>query len=128
VSAQTPLPEQVRHLWPELLKKAPFIQDMAKHMDLTESHRDMQVRVFLELLGHIGDGPYMGGLDQPTMLDLAVFPQLVWGYMFGLEENLSAAKQPVVKDWLKRVSEHLPDNPTLVADEMQINSLAEALT
>jgi glutathione S-transferase len=127
VSAQTPLPEQVRHLWPELLKKAPFIQDMAKHMDLTESHRDMQVRVFSELLGHIGDDPYLGGLDQPTMLDLAVFPQLVWGYMFGLEENLSAARHPTIRDWLKRVFEHLPDNPTLVADEMQINSLAEAL-
>jgi len=101
---------------------------MAKQMDLTESYKDMQVRIFSELVGHIGDGPYMGGLDQPTMLDFAVFPQLVFGYMFGLEENLSAAMHPVIKGWLKRVSEHLPKNPTLAADEMQINSLAEALT
>ena len=47
--------------------------------------------------------------------------------MFGLEESLSAARYPVTRDWLKRVAEHLPDNPTLVADEMQIHSLAEAL-
>lgn len=128
VSAQTPLSEQFRHLWPELLKKAPFIQDMAKHMDLTESDKDMQMRIFSELVGHMGEGPYLGGLDQPTMLDFAIFPQLVWGYMFGLEEHLSAAGHPIIKEWLKRVFEHLPDNPTLVADEMQINSLAEALT
>jgi glutathione S-transferase len=69
----------------------------------------------------------MGGLDQPTMLDFAVFPQLVFGYMFGLEENLSAANHPVIKGWLKRVSEHLPKNPALAADKMQVHSLAEAL-
>ena len=69
----------------------------------------------------------MGGLDQPTMLDLAVFPQLVFGYMFGLEENLSAAKHPAMKAWMQRVAENLPENPTLVADEMQIHSLGEAL-
>lgn len=127
VSAHTPLPENIRHLWPEGLRKAPFIQDMAKHMDLTESVKDMQVRIFSELVAHLGDGPYLGGLDQPTMLDLAVFPQLVWGYMFGLEENLSAARHPAIKKWLSRVAEHLPNNPTLIADEMQIHPLAEAL-
>jgi glutathione S-transferase len=100
---------------------------MAQHMDLSESIEDMQVRIFSELVGHIGDGPYMGGLDQPSMLDLAVFPQLVFGYMFGLQENLVAAMDPAVKKWLKRVSDHLPENPTLAADRMQVNSLAEAL-
>jgi hypothetical protein len=62
------------------------------------------------------------------MLDLAIFPHMVFGYMFGLEEHLSAALHPVIKGWLKRVSQHLPGNPTLAADEMQINSLAEALS
>ena len=87
----------------------------------------MQVRIFLKRVGHIGDGPYMGGLDQPTMLDFAVFPQLVFGYMFGLQEELSAAVDPEVKGWLKRVYDHLPENPTLAADKMRVNSLAEAL-
>lgn len=127
LSAHTPLPEQVRHQWPEHLKKAPFIQAMAKDMDLTESFSDMQMRIMSELAAHIGDGPYMGGFEEPTMLDFAVFPQLVWGYMFGLEEHLGAARHPVIKDWLTRVSAHLPDNPTLVADEMQINALSDGL-
>jgi hypothetical protein len=29
---------------------------------------------------------------------------------------------------LKRVSQHLPNNPALAADKMQVNSLSEALT
>ena len=68
-----------------------------------------------------------GQTDGPTMLDFAVSPQLVWGYMFGLEENLSAAAHPVVKRWLRQVAEHLPENPTLAADEMQVQSLAQGL-
>lgn len=128
VSAHTPLPEHVRHYWPEGLKKAPFIQAMAKQMDLSESARDMQQRIFGELLSHIGNGPFIGEMAQPTMLDLAVFPQLVFGYMFGLEENLSAAAHPVVKDWMKRVAQHLPDNPTLASDMMQVQSISDALS
>jgi len=127
VSAQTPLPEEVRNGWPDLLKSAPFIQEMAKHIDLEESPKDMQIRIVKELVEHIGDGPYMGGLDDPTMLDLAVFPQLVFGFMFGLEERLSAAMHPVVKGWLARVAQHLPENPTLGADMMQVRSIAEGL-
>lgn len=127
VSAHTPLPEEVRNRWPNFLREAKFIQDMAQHLDMTESHQEMQQRVFSELLAHIGAGPYMGGLKAPTMLDLAVFPQLVWGYMFGLQETLTAAQHPVLKGWLQRVAQHLPANPTLVADNMQINSLADGL-
>ncbi|MDA8658891.1 glutathione S-transferase family protein [Luminiphilus sp.] len=127
VSADTPLPWPVRLIWPVGLRVAPFIRHMAQHMDLTESYEDMRIRILSELVEHIGDGPYMGGLDEPTMLDFAVFPQLVFGYMFGLEETLSAAMDPVIKSWLQRVSEHLPKNPTLAADKMQVHSLAEAL-
>lgn len=67
---------------------------------------------------------YTGGTQ---VLDLAVFPQIIFGYMFGLEEHLNAARHPVMKGWLERVAADLPDNPTLAADEMQVNSLAEAL-
>ncbi|MEM7457829.1 MAG: glutathione S-transferase family protein [Pseudomonadota bacterium] len=127
LSAHTPLPEQVRHQWPDALKTAPFIQAMAKDMDLSESISDMQMRIAGELVAHIGEGPYLGGLDQPTMLDFAVFPQLVWGYMFGLEERLSAAAHPVVKVWLQRVAEHLPRNPVLAPNELQVQTIASGL-
>jgi glutathione S-transferase len=126
LSAHTPLPEAVRHQWPDALRQAPFIKAMAQRMNLDESIPDMQMRLAGELAAHLGEGPFLGGFDEPTMLDLAVFPQLVWGYMFGLEEQLSAAAHPAIKAWLQRVADHLPDNPTLVADEMMVNSLQSA--
>ncbi len=127
VNADTPMPLPVRWIWPIGLRMAPFIQHMGKHMDLTESYEDMQARIFAELIEHIGNGPYMGGLMQPTMLDFAVFPQLIFSYTFGLEKELSAATNLTVKGWLMRVAKHLPDNPTLAADKMQVRSLSEAL-
>lgn len=71
------------------------------------------MRVVGELIAHIGEGPFMGGLSEPSMLDLAVFPQIVFGYIAGLEENLSAFLVPELKEWIIRVAEHLPDTPFL---------------
>lgn len=127
VSAHTPLPENIRHLWPDFVKAAPFIQAMGQEMDLTQSIANMQMRIGMELADLIGDGPFMSGMSAPSMLDLAVFPNLIFGYMFGLEERLSAAQHPVVKEWMLRMAEHLPDNPTLVADEMKINDFRTGL-
>ncbi len=127
VSAHTPMPEQVRHLWPDFVANAPFIKAMGEHMDLTEPAADMAMRIGMELAAHIGKGPYIGGLDAPSMLDLAVFPQVVFGAMFGLEDRLSAAQHPVIRGWIERMASHLPANPTLIADEMQVKSLADAL-
>lgn len=127
VSAHTPLPEQVRHLWPDFVAKAPFVKAMGEQMDLAETAQDMAKRIGTELAAHIGEGPFIGGFEAPSMLDLAVFPQLVFPVMFGLEAHLSAARYPVIRAWIERVAEHLPANPTLAADTMQVTSLKDAL-
>jgi glutathione S-transferase len=127
VNAQMPIPLPIRFMWSLVLRMAPFIRHMAKHMDLTENYDDMHARIMSEFVAHIDDGPYVCGLDQPAMLDLAVSPNLVFGYMYGFEDNLSAAIHPAIKDWLKHVSEHLPSNPTLAPDKLQIHSLTKAL-
>lgn len=85
------------------------------------------MQLAVELVAHPGDGPFLGGLEQPTMLDLAAFPQLVWSYMFGLVEHLRAAANPAIKSLLTRVAEHLPPNPTLVADAMMVKPLQSGL-
>ncbi|MEM7663032.1 MAG: glutathione S-transferase family protein [Pseudomonadota bacterium] len=127
VSSQTPMPEQIRQMWPDFVRQAPFIKAMGEQMDLSESLEDMQTRIAMELVGHIGGGPFVGGLSEPSMLDLAVFPQLVFGAMFGLEEELSAARIPPLKSWLQAVSEHLPENPVLAPDFMMVKQLKDLL-
>jgi glutathione S-transferase len=127
VSAHTPLPEQVRHLWPDFVANAPFVKAMGEQMDLNESAQNMSLRIGMELAAHIGNGPFIGGRETPSMLDLAIFPQLVFPVMFGLEDQLSAGRHPIIRAWIERMAEHLPPNPTLVADTMQVVSLSDAL-
>ena len=54
-------------------------------------------RLATELVAHVQDGPYLGGLEQPSLADFSLYPQLVFSYMTGLEQDLSAAEHPQVK-------------------------------
>ena len=123
VSSQTPLSDEVRNVWPELLKMAPFIKHMLCDVDQTESLPDMQLRVGMELLEHLKEGPFFGGLEQPSLVDFAIFPQLVFNYMVGIEQGLKIAEIPSVKQWLNNIRQHLPENPLLVPDFMIVSQL-----
>jgi len=126
VSSQSPVPDEIKNAWPERLKQAPFILEMIKDLDPTESLEELRINLPKELITHLNGGPYMGGLEQPSLADLAIFPQLVFGFMVGLEANLSVAIFPEIKAWLDRMRKHLPDNPILVHDYMVINPLEHA--
>jgi len=117
VSAHTPLPEHIRHRWPELLGYAPFIVKMVEGLDRDESLKDMQMRLGMEMLGHLGSGPFMGGSDVPSLADLSLFPQLVFPYMAGLSAAIPTDAAPPLKAWRQAVAKHLPRNPILVPDE-----------
>ena len=106
---------------------APFIKHMLCDVDRTESLRDMQARVAMELIVHLGDGPYFGGLDRPSLVDLAIFPQLAFEFMVGITDNLAAAGHPAISAWLSRMKQHLPDNPLLVPDNMIVNKLPDLI-
>jgi glutathione S-transferase len=126
VSSQTPLSDEVRNVWPELLKMAPFIKHMLCDVDQTESLPDMQLRVGMELLEHLKQGPFFGGLEQPSLVDFAIFPQLVFNHMVGIEQGLKIAEIPSVKQWLNNIRQHLPKNPLLVPDFMIVSQLPPA--
>ncbi len=126
VSSQTPLSDEIRNGWPELLKTAPFIKHMMCKVDESESVSDMRARVGMQLIEHLGEGPYFGGLQAPSLLDFAIFPQIAFNYMVGIEENLTVAQIPAVREWLERLITFLPENPLLVPDFMIVNPIRQA--
>ena len=127
VGHSNPLPEEVRNAWPDLLRVAPFIQEMIKPLDRTEPLAAMQMRLAAGMLEQLGEGPFLGGQTAPTLADLSLFPQLTFGVVAGLEDELSAGRVPAIKDWLSRVAEHLPEQPLLLKDFMVVKSLKNAL-
>jgi len=120
VSAHTPLPEHIRHRWPELLGYAPFIVRMVEGLDREESLKDMQMRLGMEMIMHLGEGPFLGGSDVPTLADLSLYPQLAFPYMAGLADTMPTDAAPPLKTWTRAVAKHLPRNPILVPDEFLV--------
>ena len=123
VSAHTPLPEQVRHRWPDLLEHVPFILKMVNTLDRSESLKDMNMRIGMEMIRHLGTGPFLGGSPTPTLADLSLFPQLVFPYMAGLTETIPTDVAPPLQKWVRDVAEHLPKNPILVPNEFIVSYL-----
>ncbi len=117
VSAHTPLPEKIRHMWPDILQMAPFIVEMVSKIDREESLQDMQMRLGMEMVRHLNRGPFLGGSDTPTLVDLALFPQLIFPYMAGLTDKIPTDAVPQLKIWTRAVAKHLPRNPILVPDD-----------
>ena len=123
VSSQSPLSDEVRAAWPDFLKTAPFIHHMINCVDTSETLSQMHARIAKELVSHLKEGPFLGGLEQPSLADFALYPQLVFGYMVGIEQDLLAAMEPSLNKWLQNMKPHLPKNPLLVPDFMIVNEL-----
>ncbi|MEP1229150.1 MAG: glutathione S-transferase family protein [Litorimonas sp.] len=120
VSAHTPLPENIRHMWPDILQMAPFIVNMVNTLDREESLQDMHMRLGMEMIMHLGDGPFLGSSQTPTLVDLALFPQLVFPYMAGLADKMPTDAAPPLKAWTRDVAKHLPKNPILIPDDFVV--------
>jgi len=114
----TPLPWYVRLIWPLAVKRAPFIVNMVRGMDLTESIPDRITRLQHEFVEHLNEGPFFAGQSKPTLADLSAYPIVVSGHLMGMKNESSMLDNPVIASWSRRVQSHLPDNPLLVPDRL----------
>ena len=124
VSSQTPLSQEIQEAWPDLLKMSSFIQHMMFDVDHSESLKAMRSRVTAELVRGLEPGPFFGGFERPTLLDLTIYSYLIFNYMVGIEDELPIRRAPSVVDWLGRVSGYLPENPLLVEDFMIVHPVS----
>ena len=118
VSNATPLPLYIRLIWPFGVKRAPFIVDMVKQLDLSESMDDMMLRLQNEFVEHLDNGDFFGGRSEPSMADLSAFPIVVSGYMMGMRAKNFLLDKPEIKAWAMRMFNYLPDNPLLIPDQL----------
>lgn len=114
VHRATPMPYWVRLMWPIFIRKANFIVAMMHALDrkvpLQQSQK-LLVEDFVELLE---GGPYLGGMQHPTLVDLSAFPIIVFPYRFNLQGDANWVESRPVMNWISAVQQHLPDNPFLV--------------
>ena len=77
-----------------------------------------------EFVTHLADGPFLGGLQQPTLADLSAYPIIAFPYRFGLQGDIDWRGNPSIANWIKAVEEHLPENPFLVGAPLLVGDQA----
>ena len=123
VTSQTALPDEIRNAWPDLLKTAPFIKHMMCDVDESETLSEMLARVPLQLIENLQGGPFFGGRKEPSLVDFAIFPQVIFMYMVGIDQHLGLTLEPSLNKWLNNMTPLMPKNPLLVPDFMIMNDL-----
>lgn len=123
VSSQTPLPEEIRNAWPQILKAAPFIKRIAKETEELEEKTAEKPNPKNFLKESIGSGQFLGGLNEPSLADFAAYQHFVFNYAVGIGIDLSIAEDEELKKWIFRVKDYLPENPLLVPDYIIVNKL-----
>lgn len=106
-----------RLLWPLVLRIAPFVKREAERAD-ADTVRAAARQAGREFLSHLGDGPFLGELDQPTVADLSAYPQIVNGYQLGLVGAGGLLGRDDVRAWAERVYDHLAAGQPLVPERL----------
>ena len=113
--------------WPLLVLKVPFVVRLAKMTDMTRSLEDNRASVCEELVTHLAGGPFLGGLSEPTLADLAAFPQIALPYVMGLKNWDTFTRYPEIVDWMNRVAGVLPPDPLLIPKDIIVKELPTAV-
>lgn len=119
VNRSTPMPLWVRLMWPIFLRKARFITNMMNNLDRSVSLQDSQSKLVRDFEKQLNGGPFLGGRDQPSMVDLSAFPVIVFPYRFGLQGDANWLENTQVMSWIDAMRLRLPENPLLV-DTVQL--------
>ena len=128
VNESTPIPFWVQKMWPIFVKKAPFIVAMVDELDRSVPLKSAQQKIVSEFKAHLGDGPFLGGLEQPTLADLSAYPIITFPYRFGMQGDADWRGAPSISSWIKAVEKHLPKNPFLVGAHLLTGSNLDAIT
>lgn len=124
VNESTPMPFWVQKMWPILIRKAPFIVSMVNEQDRSVSLKDAQQKLVDEFIEHLADGPFLGGLQRPTLADLSAYPIITFPYRFGLQGDADWRSHSAIARWIKDVEKHLPENPFLVGSQLLVGDKA----
>ncbi len=112
------IPWYLQIMWPLLVKRAKFLQRIVDTLDLQEPLWDMHQRLANELIQRLSNGPFLGGLKQPSLADLSAYPIIIFSHLMGLHGRNVYLEHEQIVNWCKAVQSHLPDNPLLVPDEL----------
>lgn len=113
-TAQGGLPLTLRAAWPVMIRRVPFVRRAIALADDGRPVRESKRRLYAEFVARLAGGPYVAGRSEPSLPDLAAFPQFALFYMTGFRGSDDILDVPELMDWLGRMRPYLTGKPELV--------------
>jgi len=96
-TARGGLPWMLRAAWPLIITRVAFVRQAIAQADNGLPVREAKFKLYDEFLAHLGDGPFVGGRDTPSLPDFAAYPQLALYYFTGFRGGDDIEQRPVVR-------------------------------
>jgi len=113
-TAQGGLPLMLRAAWPLIIKRVAFVRRLLAQADNGLPVREAKLKLYDEFLAQLGEGPFVCGRSEPSLPDLAAYPQFALFYAHGFRGGEDILERPQLMAWLGRMRPYLEKDPPLV--------------
>jgi glutathione S-transferase len=116
-TARGGLPFLLRAGWPLLIKRVGFVRRVIAQADDGLPVRESKFKLYDEFLGHLGEGPFVGG-DTPALPDFSAYPQFALYYRTGFRGSDDIRERPALMQWLERMRPFVKGEPPMLPDRV----------
>jgi glutathione S-transferase len=122
-TARGGLPLWLRIAWPLVITRVPFARRLRAMgedgLPIAEAKR-ASYRAFLERLE---GGPFLAGRDEPSLPDLAAYPQFALFYLTGFRGGDDILRETELMAWLRRMTPFVSGTPPLMPAHLRRREL-----
>ena len=104
----------LRAAWPFVIVRVGFVKRLVAMADDGFPVRESKFRIYDQFLERLAGGAFLGGRDEPSLPDLAAYPQfaLYWAHAFRGADDI--AERPELMAWLARMRPYVDREPPLI--------------
>jgi glutathione S-transferase len=113
-TAQGGLPLWIRAAWPLIIVRVGFVRKLIAMADNGLPVREAKWKLYDEFLAHLGEGPFLGGRDAPSLPDLSAYPQFALYYVTGFRGGDDILERPELMKWMGRMRPYVEGKPALM--------------
>ncbi len=113
-TARGGIPAPLRAAWPLLITRVGFVKRLIAMADDGLPLRESKKKLYAQFISYLDGRPFLGGRDEPSLPDLAAYPQFALYYMTGFRGGEDILSYPEIMAWLARMRPFVSGTPALV--------------
>ncbi len=104
----------LRAAWPLFIKRLAFVRRLLEMADDGLPMEASKRKLYQQFIAHLAAGPFLAGRAEPSLADLAAYPQFALFYLTDFRGGEDILEYPAILSWLRRMSRCVSGTPPLV--------------